>query len=58
MMPKIDRFYSNAFDKFIGAQLNLVLQDVMPSMTVVARKKDMESNPVNQMQHPPQHTYQ
>jgi hypothetical protein len=57
-MPKIDRFYINAFDKFIGAQLNLVLQDVMPSMTVVARKKDMESNPVNQMQHPPQHTCQ
>jgi hypothetical protein len=45
-MPDGDLFTINAFDKYIGAQLELPLQDAMASATVVGRKHDTEGNPV------------
>jgi hypothetical protein len=45
-MPEGDLFTIDAFDKYIGAQLQLPLQDAMASATVIGRKQDSEGNPV------------
>jgi hypothetical protein len=43
--PEADAFTIDAYDKYIGAQLELPLLDAMASATVVARKRDGEGNP-------------
>jgi hypothetical protein len=43
-MPEVDMFTIDAFDKYIGAQLDLPLQDAMAAATVVGRKRDSEGN--------------
>jgi hypothetical protein len=45
-MPEGDAFTVDAFDKYIGAQLQLPLHDAMSSGTVVARKRDHEGDPI------------
>ena len=45
-MPEGDTFTIDAYDKYIGAVLQLPLQDAMTSATVKARKQDHEGNPV------------
>jgi hypothetical protein len=45
-MLESDSFTIDAFNKYIGAQLDLRLHDAMTHATVVARQKDEEENPV------------
>jgi hypothetical protein len=45
-MPEGDAFTIDAYDKYIGAQLDLSLHDAMASATVTSRKRDSEGNPV------------
>jgi hypothetical protein len=45
-MPEGDAFTIDAYDKCIGAQLDLLLQDAMASATVITRKQDPKGNPV------------
>jgi hypothetical protein len=45
-MPKGDSFTIDAFDKYIGAQLDLPLRNAMAHATVLARQQDGEGNPV------------
>ncbi len=52
-MPEMDSFTLDAFDKYVGAQLDLPLQDAMTSATVVARKRDPEGNPIGRLHNNP-----
>jgi hypothetical protein len=45
-IPEGDSFTIDAFDKYIGAQLDLPLNNAMAHASVVARQKDGEGNPV------------
>jgi hypothetical protein len=45
-MPKGDTYTIDAIDKYIGAQLDLPLQDAMASGTVIRRKVDATGNPI------------
>jgi hypothetical protein len=45
-MPEGDSYTIDAFDKYIGTQLDLPLHDAMASATVVGRKIDTAGNPV------------
>jgi hypothetical protein len=52
-MPEGDTYTIDAFDKYIGAQLELPLHDAMASATVVGRKIDTSGNPVGRSNHNP-----
>jgi hypothetical protein len=45
-MPEGDAFTIDAYDKYIGAQLDMPLMDAMANATVKARKRDHEGNPI------------
>jgi hypothetical protein len=45
-MPEADTFTVDAFDKYIGAQLRMPLNDMMTEAKVVGRVKDASGNPV------------
>jgi hypothetical protein len=46
IVPESNNFMLDAFDKYIGAQLDLPLHDAMASATIVARKRDHGGNPI------------
>jgi hypothetical protein len=45
-MPEADTFTVDAHNKYIGAQLRMLLNDALPEAKVVGRVEDGEGNPI------------
>jgi hypothetical protein len=45
-MPEADTFTVDAYDKYIGAQLRMPLNDAMTDAKVIGRKRDSSGNPI------------